>query len=355
MKNYPEIDSMHRRRFLKILPAGIAAASSLAEASFAALPAPQVNTVLGKRSPRALGMTLMHEHVLVDFVGADKVSSERYNAEEVFQTALPHLKALRAAGCRTLVECTPAFLGRDAKLLKRLASASGLHIITNTGFYGAANDKYVPAIARQETAEQLAFRWTREFQEGIEDTGIRPGIIKIGVDPGTLSEIDTKLVRAAAKTHLQTGLTIASHTGDGVAALAEVEILKQEGVHPGAFIWVHAQIEGNVKHHFNAAEQGAWVEFDGISEGAAEKHLHLVEGMIAQGLADRMLISQDAGWYHVGEPKGGTFRSYTFVFENFIPLLRRSGISPEQIRSLLIDNPRKALTLQVRKLNRTSS
>ena len=343
---------MHRRQFLKTLPTAVIAASS--RASLAAPPT-RVNTVLGARSPRALGMTLMHEHVLVDFVGADKVSPQRYNAEEVFQTALPHLKALRAAGCRTLVECTPAFLGRDANLLKRLAGASGLHIVTNTGFYGAANDKYVPAIARQETADQLAGRWTREFQDGIDGTGIRPGIIKIGVDPGPLSEIDAKLVRAAAKTHLQTGLTIASHTGDGVAALEELEILKQEGVHPNAFIWVHAQIEGNENTHLNAAEQGAWVEFDGISESSTDKHLQLVKGMIEQGLSDRLLISQDAGWYHIGEPKGGSFRPYTLIFANFIPLLRRSGITPEQIRSLLIDNPRKALTLQVRKINSTSS
>jgi phosphotriesterase-related protein len=139
-----------------------------------------------------------------------------------------------------MVECTPAFLGRDAKLLKRLATASGLHIITNTGFYGAANDKYVPALAREESVQQLADRWIREFREGIDGTSIRPGIIKIGVDAGPLSEIDAKLVRAAAKTHLQTGLTIASHTGDGVAALEELEILKQEGVHPSALIWVHA-------------------------------------------------------------------------------------------------------------------
>jgi phosphotriesterase-related protein len=346
---------MHRRQFLKTLPAGIAAASTLSGAGFAASPASRVNTVLGERSPRSLGMTLMHEHVLVDFVGAESVSPQRYDADEVFQTALPHLKALRAAGCRTLVECTPAFLGRDAKLLKRLSVAAGLQIITNTGFYGAANDKYVPAIARQETAEQLAARWTREFQEGIDGTGIRPGIIKIGVDPGPLSEIDAKLVRAAAKTHLKTGLTIASHTGDGVAALEELELLKQEGVHPAAFIWVHAQTEGNVKHHLNAAQQGAWIEFDGISEGSADKHIQLVKSMVERGLADRLLLSQDAGWYHVGEPKGGTYRPYTFALTNFIPLLRQAGISPEQVRTLFLDNPRKALTLHTRKLTRNSS
>jgi phosphotriesterase-related protein len=345
---------MHRRQFLKTIPTGFVAASMLSEAGFAAPPASRVNTVLGERSPRSLAMTLMHEHVLVDFVGADSVSPQRYNAEEVFQTALPHLKALRAAGCRTLVECTPAFLGRDVTLLKRLSVAAGLHIITNTGFYGAANDKYVPAVARQETAEQLAARWTREFQTGIDGTGIRPGIIKIGVDPGPLSEIDAKLVRAAAKTHLQTGLTIASHTGDGVAALEELELLKQEGVHPGAFIWVHAQTEGNVKHHVRAAQEGAWIEFDGISEGSADKHIQLVKSLAEQRLINRVLLSQDAGWYHVGEPKGGTFRPYAFALTKFIPLLRQAGISPEQVRTLFLDNPRKALTLQTRKLTRNS-
>jgi phosphotriesterase-related protein len=344
---------MHRRQFLGMVPAAIVSAPSLV--CLAAPPVPRVNTVLGERSSRALGMTLIHEHVLVDFVGADKVSPQRYNAEEVFQTALPHLKSLRAAGCRTLVECTPAFIGRDVNLLKRLASASGLHIVTNTGFYGAANDKYVPAIARQETAEQLAARWTREFQEGIDGTGIRPGIIKIGVDPGPLSEIDAKLVRAAAKTHLQTGLTIASHTGDGVAALEELEVLKQEGVHPGAFIWVHAQTESSVQVHVKAAQEGAWVEFDGISEASAEKHLQLVKGMLDQGFSNRVLISQDAGWYHVGEPKGGNYRSYTFAFANFVPLMRRAGVSTEHVRTLLIDNPRKALTLQIRRFTKTSS
>jgi predicted metal-dependent phosphotriesterase family hydrolase len=344
---------MRRRQFLKTLPTEIAVASSIA---FGAAPrASRVNTVLGARPPRALGMTLMHEHVLVDFVGADKVSPQRYKVEEVFQTALPHLKALRMVGCRTLVECTPAFLGRDANLLKRLSTTSGLNIITNTGFYGAANDKYVPALAREESAQQLAARWIREFQEGIDGTGVRPGIIKIGVDPGPLSEIDSKLVRAAARTHLQTGLTIASHTGDGVAALEELETLKDEGVHPGAFIWVHAQIESNRDLHLKAAQQGAWIEFDGISETSAEKHLQLVKGMVESGFTDRILISQDAGWYHVGEPNGGTFRPYAFLFENFVPLIRRTGVSSGQVRSLLIDNPRKALDLQIRKFTRTSS
>jgi predicted metal-dependent phosphotriesterase family hydrolase len=225
-----------------------------------------------------------------------------------------------------------------------------LHLLTTTGYYGAANDKFVPQHAYQESAEQLAVRWRTEFTDGIEQTGIKPGIIKTGVDRGALSDIDTKLVRAAARTHLQTGLTIASHTGDGVAAMEELALLKGEGVAASAFIWVHAQNESDTAFHAKAAEQGAWVEFDGISEKSLDRHVQFVKGMIDRGFINRILISQDAGWYHVGEPGGGNFRNYELLFTHFIPALKKAGVSDEQIRRLLIDNPRRALTLAIRKL-----
>jgi phosphotriesterase-related protein len=155
----------------------------------------------------------MHEHVLVDFVGADQVSRARYDADHAFHTILPHLQQARELGCETLVECTPAFLGRDAALLKRLADASGVRILTNTGYYGAAQDKHLPPHAFTESAEQLAARWIGEFESGIDGTQVKPAFMKIGVDQAPLSEVDAKLVRAAALTHRQTALPIASHTG----------------------------------------------------------------------------------------------------------------------------------------------
>src|SRR5262249_51191179 len=156
--------------------------------------------------------------------------------DEVFLKALPYLHQVKTAGCHTLVDCTPAYIGRDAGLLNRLSQASGLQIITNTGFYGAAHGKYVPTFAYRETAGQLAKQWVKEFEDGIPRSGVRPGIIKIGVNSGSLSEIDIKLVKAAAIAHRKTGLTIASHTGDGIAAMAQISTLKSEGVLPQSFI-----------------------------------------------------------------------------------------------------------------------
>jgi phosphotriesterase-related protein len=302
-----------------------------------------IQTVAGPIDPAQLGLTLMHEHVLVDFIGAAEVSPARYDADVVFARALPFLRQVKALGGATLVECTPAYLGRNARLLRRLAEASGLHILSNTGYYGANKDKHLPPHAFTETAQQLAARWIRECEHGIDGTGIKPGFMKIGVDAGPLSEVDAKLVRAAAITHKATGLPIAAHTGNGVAALEEIDILERDGVPLSSFIWVHAHSEPDGALHQKAAARGAWVEFDGISPKSVDRHVALVLAMRAAGRLDRVLVSHDAGWYHVGEPDGGEFRAFDTLFTTFVPALKAAGLTEADVRQLLVENPRRAL------------
>jgi predicted metal-dependent phosphotriesterase family hydrolase len=308
----------------------------------------EVITVGGSIPPEKLGVTLPHEHVLVDFIGADKVNRDRYDADEVFRVALPYLKRVEKLGCQTLVECTPAYLGRDPALLQRLARASGLHILTNTGYYGAVKGKYLPAHVHTESADQLARRWLGEWKDGIEGTGIRPGFLKIGVDAGPLTEVNRKLIRAAARTHRDSGLTIAVHTGDGTAALEELKILREEGVEGSALIWVHAQNEKDTALHARAAGQGAWVEFDGIRPATVPRHLALVKAMKENGYLRRVLLSHDAGWYHVGEKGGGMYRSYDTLFSDFLPALKEAGFTAREVKRLTVDNPREAFTVRVR-------
>jgi phosphotriesterase-related protein len=303
-----------------------------------------IHTVTGAIPAERLGLTLMHEHVLVDFVGADKVNRSRYDADHAFRAVLPHLHHVRALGCQTLVECTPAYLGRDPALLKRLADASGVHILTNTGYYGAAKDRYLPAHAFTETADQLAARWIREFEDGIEGTTIRPAFMKIGVDDGPLSEVDAKLVRAAAIAQRKTGLPIASHTSTGIAAMEQLDILERSGVALSSFIWVHAHNERDMSFFTRAATRGAWVEFDGVSPTSSASHVELVKHMNDRGLLRRVLVSHDAGWYRVGEPGGGQFRPYDSLFTAFVPALRTAGFQNDDVQRLLVTNPRLALS-----------
>ncbi|HET7293618.1 MAG TPA: phosphotriesterase [Vicinamibacteria bacterium] len=306
--------------------------------------APFVQTVRGPVPASELGLTLAHEHVLVDFVGADRVSPDRYSIDEAYRVALPHLQEAKRLGTRTIFECTPAYLGRDPRLLRRLAEASGVNLVTNTGYYGANNDKHVPVHAYRESASKLAARWTAEARGGIDGTGIRPGFIKSGVDAGRLSEIDRKLVTAAARCHLDTGLTIAVHTGDGAAALDILAVLETERVDPAAYVYVHAQNARDRAVQAQVAAAGAWVELDGIAPDSLEGYVEAVLDLAGRGHLGRLLVSHDAGWYHVGEPGGGSYRGYGLLFESFVPSLLKRGLSEKDVRTLLVGNPARAFS-----------
>ena len=144
---------------------------------------PQIMTVNGPVDSEKIGVTLSHEHILVDIIGANQYDPSRWEQDQVVEALLPYLIELKQLGCSTFVECTPAFLGRDPVLLKALSRKSGLNIITNTGYYGAVNNKYLPETAINASAQELANLWINEYENGIDGTGIRPGFIKISVNP----------------------------------------------------------------------------------------------------------------------------------------------------------------------------
>jgi phosphotriesterase-related protein len=307
--------------------------------------AASVETVLGPVAADELGVTLVHEHILVDWIGAEQTSPDRYEAEAVIDVVLPYLREVGELGVRTIVDCTPAYLGRDVRVLQRLAEASGLNILTNTGYYGAADDRFVPKSAYERPAQALADDWIREQREGIDGTGIRPAFMKIGVDAGPLSEIDAKLVEAAAIAHKATGLAIHAHTSDATAGLAELGILETRAVPLDAFVWVHAQIVDDVEVLAGVAARGAWVELDGVAPETLVRHAELVMGLAERGHLGRVLVSHDAGSYTVGEPGGAAekFRGYDLIARELVPDLRARGLPEEGIRALLVENPRALL------------
>jgi len=341
-------ERMTRRDFLKA--AALARVGSLGQRSALAVAVaeerPMIQTVCGPLPPEELGVTLMHEHILVDFIGADRVSRKRYDPEAVFQAALPPLQQLRELGGQTLVECTPMYLGRDPALLRRLSEASGIHLLTNTGQY---KEPFLPPATFTLSAEDLAQSWIAEAREGMEGTGIRPGVIKVAVNDGAqLIPIQEKIVRAAARTHAATGLPIAAHTGSGPVEHV-LAVLAEEKVAAEAFIWVHAQAESDVARLARIAERGAWIELDGIAPGSVAQHVALVLALLERELGGRVLVSHDAGWYHVGEEGGGAFRPFDTLFTAFLPALRQEGVPEEGITQLLVDNPRAVLTPRVRR------
>ena len=305
----------------------------------------------GLLSADSLGISLIHEHILVDFIGADKTGYSRWDRDAVTKKVLPYLMELKSLGVETIMECTPAYLGRDPELLKKLSELSGLNILTNTGYYGAVDGKYLPQHAYSETAKELSQRWISEFESGIEQTGIKPAFIKISVnDKSELSEMDQKLVKAAALTHLKSGMAIVSHTGSWQTASAQIVILQAEGVDPSAFVWVHAQAEKDFRKYLEAAKLKVWISLDGV---AWDLNGHLERLIFAKenDLLHQILISHDAGWYNPGEPDGGDFKEFTSIFKYLIPALKEKGFTQKELNLLLIENPHKVFALGVKKIN----
>lgn len=311
-----------------------------------------VQTVLGPIPSSKLGVTLVHEHVMCDFIGAAQTNRHRWEVEAVVKRMLPFLMQLKERGVMGFVDCTPAYIGREPRVLKQLAQETGLHIITNTGYYGGADDKFVPKHAYSATPDQLADLWVEEVAHGIEDTRVKPGFIKIGIDEikgsaDRLSPIDEKLVRASARASRRTNLAVTCHTGGGPAGLTATKIFIEERADPGRFIVAHSDSHGLPINRAVAA-LGAWVSFDGIGRQPLESHLKLVHAMTEKH-ASRLLLSQDSGWYWVGQQNGGDVRDFNYMTDVFLPALHSSGISEATIRKLTVENPANAFATRLRR------
>ncbi|MEX0288039.1 MAG: phosphotriesterase [Flavobacteriaceae bacterium] len=315
----------------------------------------QIITVNGAIEPQEMGLALIHEHIMVDWIGADSTGYHRWNRDKIVERALPFLEELKVYGVTSFLDCTPAYLGRDPYVLKKLAELSGINILTNTGYYGARNNKFIPNRLMNDSPGQMAEHWINEYNHGIDGSGIRPGFIKISVeDQDVLSETHEKLIRAAALTHLETGMTIVSHTGKDGPAMAQLKILKEMGVSPEAFVWTHAQ-NGTIDGYLRAAGQGAWISLDHVNgqsndgSGNITWFVKTLLALKAKGVLDHVLISHDAGWYRVGEKNGGNFRGYTDLFTKLVPRLKANSFTQKDIDLILKENPQRAFTIQIRK------
>jgi phosphotriesterase-related protein len=298
----------------------------------------------------------------------------RDDPAEVERVELPLLTAARGAGAlgvTTLVEPTPPGIGRDALLLRRLSERSFVDVIAATGLY---KEPLLPRRAYDRSVEELAEWFTFEISVGIlpvagdsflgesllseealgratdalNETPVRAGVIKLASSNEGLQEVEAKALRAAVLAQKRTGVAIVSHSPNGRAFQAQLDVLEASGGDPGRFVQVHANAEMDFTLHLQALRRGAWVEYDGIG-GSAEGddwHLDLVRRALAAGFGERVLLSQDVvGWRAGVEGGGNTKKRYGFLLEEFVPRMREGGVSAGEVEMLLIENPRRLLAI----------
>lgn len=297
-------------------------------------------TVTGPIGGDQLGITLPHEHLQIDLL-------REYRGDGLLndsQLALLELEMYRAAGGRTIVDCTSVGLRPDPSLLERLSRESDVQIIMGCGLY---RDPYIDRDRiDQLSVDGLAQEIITSIEVGIDGTAVRAGIIgEIGSDRWYISAVEERSFRAAARAHLKTGLTITTHAARWPVGIPQLDLLREEGVDPRRVIVGHCDTVAIPEYHEEIARRGAFVEFDTVrnqSEYDNQLRVELVKNMIAKGLVDKVLLSHDVCLRTHLASTGGC--GFAFVLTTFAELLRGHGVSADELNQILIDNPRRALT-----------
>ena len=299
-----------------------------------------LHTTLGPKKADELGLILPHEHIFVDLRPLDAPGHGQANPEDVVRLMRPELERARAAGVTALVECTPEGVGRRVDLVLAVSQAADFPVVVPTGIY---REPWVPGWAKTASETDLRDWMARELEQGIGQTGVRAGFIKLSAGDDGLTPAETKILRAAGYSAAEAGAAIGSHTIRGQVVRDQLDILESLGFPAGRFIWIHAHVEPDFDLNLEMARRGAWIEYDGIGwEDNDDRFIDRIQRMLDKGLGHRMLLSMDRGWYNPAEPHGGVPKPFTYLSEVFLPKMAAAGIDEATIRLLTVENPFRA-------------
>ncbi|OWA01027.1 aryldialkylphosphatase [Streptomyces sp. CS113] len=317
-----------------------------------------VNTVLGPVPAAELGVVSVHEALLSVVPGAEHAYDITIDRAEIFETLAARLKDFRTHGGGTVVDSTGMFHGRDVRLYEALARATGVHIVASTG--QGPEDMLGGYFLTPQTnpptpwpAEKFADLFTKEITEGMVVPRVErrgpAGLVATAATRTGMTATDESLFRGAARTALATGVPLSiRHGADAVHDLDVVleEKLPADRVVVGGLDRKDAVASGVARE---IARRGAYVALDHVGTQDEEhvtdtERAALVAELAGAGLAGRVLLSSSA----TGVAKGhtGTDVPYSHVLTNFVPLLKARGLSDEDTRRILVDNPRDLLSVR---------
>ena len=301
----------------------------------------QVMTVRGAISPDELGHTQMHDHLFADLSWARHRWLAMPITDEVQITE--EIRLYGQAGGGTLVDPVLEHIGRLPEAMRRVSEATGVHVVMGTGFY---REPYYPEFVNKLPTQDLADYIVDEIENGVGDTGIKPGIIgEIGLDKQWVQGVEERVLRAAARAQVATGLAITTHTPPKMS-LEFLKIFQEEGVEPDRVVFGH--LDGTLEMHEleRVAATGAYIEFDLIGIdfiNSDERRAEFLAELVRLGHQDRLLVSQDMCSRSRFKTNGG--HGYQHLIDNFLPMLREEGVDEEAIHAMTHLNPARVLAV----------
>lgn len=305
-----------------------------------------IQTVTGRVPASEIGFTLCHEHLYIQLWEVRGRYDGRHQLEDDSLLA-DELAVFKAQGGTCVVDLTVPGLGRKPERLKALSERTGLRIVMGCGWY---REPYYPPehLIERRSVQSLADQIISEITEGVEGTGIRPGVIgEIGADKGWVSPIEERVHRAAARAQVETGYPLATHGVLSDVGLQQLSILKDEGVDLTRVTVGHCDSYPHLDYWLRIVEQGAYVAIDNIGSIRAGRHEERIVGlifeMVERGFGSQLMLSHDVDMDLSLVYFGGT--GFGYLADAFLPRLREQGVSEETITQLTVDNPRRWLTI----------
>jgi phosphotriesterase-related protein len=318
--------------------------------------APTVNTVLGPVPADDLGVVAVHEALLSVLPGAQYAPDISMDRAEIYEALEAKVIAFREAGGKTLVDSTGMFHGRDLKLYEALSTATGVHIVASTGLgpeeelggYFLTPQTNPPTPWPAEKFEDL---FGKEVTEGMVVPRIErraaAGLIATVADRAGMTPTEESLFRGCARAARNTGVPVSIRFG--ADALHDLDIVLAEHVPADRVLVGDLDRQDATGAAAAAAERGAFVGIDhvGLNDDAGyltdTERADLVLELVAAGHVDKVILSSNAIGVAKGLPEYDL--PYGHVLETFIPFLRGRGLSAEDAQRILVDNPRRLLTV----------
>jgi len=310
-----------------------------------------VNSVSGPLETAGLGVTLMHEHIIVSSPGV-RENFRVWDRNEQLKRAVEKGAAAQARGINTLVDLTPGDW-RDIPFVQEVVARTGMQVIVATGIYWEVPHYFRAAGGR--SIDHIADLFVRDITEGIGETGVKAGIIKCAADePGVTPDVE-RILRASARAHRATGVPISTHThAPSQVGLKQQDIFESEGVDLGRVVIGHSGDTEDLEYLQSLIARGSYIGMDrfGIDVYlSTEKRVNTIARLCEMGHAAKMVLSHDAAcyfdWYDPALVNQlAPNWNFNHIPDDVLPALQRSGVSEEQIRTMMVENPRRIFESQ---------
>lgn len=313
-----------------------------------------IQTVRGPVDSAQLGQVLMHEHVFVLSTEIMENYPGTWEEEERHTDAVARLRELKEVGIDTIVDLTVIGLGRYIPRIQRVAAETEINIVVATGVYTYNEVPHYFHFRGPGTLlggpELMVDMFVHDIEVGIADTGVKAAILKCATDePGVTPGVE-RVLRSVAQAHRATGVPISTHTHANTRrGLEQQQIFASEGVDLSRVVIGHSGDTTDISYLEEIMATGSYIGMDrfGIEVMLPfEDRVNTVAKLCERGHADQMVLSHDAACFNDWLPNDDLPTilpqwNYLHITKDVIPALKGKGVTDEQIKAMMVDNPRK--------------